>query len=197
MTSFSQYGEDVHIVEAVRSVDCKRLLDIGAWNAKQLSNSRALIEAGWEAVLVEPSPGPLAGLVRDYAGAKNVTIIGALIGFSNTMQLLQATDDAVSTTEESVSNVWRKDGGYYGQFYAPTITLGDIFNQFGGGFEFVNIDAEGVSVNLFTEFMRLNVKPKCFCVEHDGRIVEIVQHAQTNGYRQIHLNGTNVIFERV
>jgi hypothetical protein len=196
MTSHSQYGEDVHIFESVKGVGSKRLLDIGAWHATQFSNSRALIDDGWEAILIEPSPGPLAGLVRDYAGAKNVAVIGALVGISNCLQLLKATDDAVSTTEAGVSALWAESGGYYGSFYSPTITIGDIFNQFGGGFEFVNIDAEGVSVSLFAEFLRLGGRPKCFCVEHDGRVVEIVQHAQAAGYRQIHLNGTNVIFER-
>ncbi len=196
MTSYSQYAEDLHIVKAVEGVASKRLLDLGAWHPTQFSNSRALIEAGWSAVLVEPSPGPLATLARGYCDWPGVEIISAAVGFDRHLLHLSVTDDAVSTTDAETLEKWKHAGGYYGKIWASQITLEHIFGQFGGGFEFVNIDTEGTSVDVFKRLMELGQRPQCVCVEHDGRIVELFQHAESAGYRQLHLNGTNMVLGR-
>lgn len=194
MTSYSQYGEDLHIAKAVQTAPNKRLLDLGAWHATQLSNSRALIESGWAAVLVEPSPGPFVGLVKEYGNNDKITLINAPIGADRHCALMHATDDAVSTTDEGVRQRWAAQGGYYGKFWSPYLTIADLFNQFGGGYEFINIDTEGTSVEVFRTLLTLGALPRCFCVEHDDRVVEANQLAAGKGYKQIHLNGTNVIF---
>jgi FkbM family methyltransferase len=196
MKSYSQYGEDIYILRAVESIPGGRLLDLGAWHPTQLSNSRALLEAGWKGILVECSPGPMQALVRGYHGWENVQVLGAAVGFDRHMIKMHATDDAVSTSDEANHEKWKEVGGYYGEFWAAQIRIQDIAVQFGGGFDFINFDTEGTSVPLFIQALELNWRPKCVCVEHDDRIVEVTQHAETAGYRVVHLNGTNIIFSR-
>jgi len=191
-TDYSQYGEQAVILANTPPIG--RLLDIGAWHATQLSNSRALIERGWEAMLVEPSPEPFMGLLKEYGNNPKVTLINAAIGFERCFVKFHATADAVTTSDESSFKKWSEIGGFYGSFYAPVFTLGDLLNQFGGNLQFVNIDVEGSSVDVFNALMATGSRPNVVCVEHDDRIVEINQNAAAVGYRQLLLNGTNVVF---
>lgn len=196
MNSYSQYAEDLTIVKAVSGVNSRRLLDLGAWHPTQFSNSRALLESGWIGVLVECSPGPARDLIREYSNWPGVEVIAAAVGFDRSCVKIHATDDAVSTSSAQNLEIWRSAGGYYGQFWAPQIRLEDIFNQFGGGFEFINFDTEGSSVELFVECLRLECRPKCACIEHDGRIAELAGHAQAAGYMTQLINGTNMVVAR-
>ncbi len=203
MTTYSQYGEDVIIAEIFSRIqqDKFRLLDIGAWDPIEKSNSRLLIEAGWSAVLIEPSPTPLRNLIGAYGPRfarkpdQDIIVLGAAVGLTGGMVKMAITDDAVSTSDPNVEKLWQEKGGYVGHAYFPVITLQDIFNQFGGPFDFVNIDAEGLSVELAIEYLKMEGFPKVICVEHDGRSVELMQVAAKRGYSAREMNGTNIILE--
>ena len=65
-----------------------------------------------------------------------------------------------------------------------------------GGFDFVSIDIEGTSADLFLYALTM-ISPKCWCVEHDGRFRELEEKARRQyGYRLASQNGENCIFVR-
>lgn len=196
LKSYSQYGEDV-ILQEIFGSHIGALLDIGAWDPEVLSNSRALIELGWKAVLIEPSPLPLANLARFYKDTPaRVSVVQAAVALEEIALFpFLLTDDAVSSSEPGVQQTWKKDGGYYGKAWIATITLKDILNQF-GSFDFVNVDTEGTSVPLAIQLLQTEMLPKVVIVEHDSRMVELMEVAQARGYSARHVNGTNVILER-
>jgi hypothetical protein len=207
--SYSQYGEDL-IIQEIFGGHTGRLLDIGAWAWDAKSNSRLFLERGWGGVLIEPSPGALRGrdakpygLIGAYAERSDVLVVCACVGIQNGLVEIKVTDDAVSSSDPEVQAVWSKDdnvGGYYGWCYYPVITLADIFHQFGGPFDFINIDAEGLSVALLTELMKTQADPRVLCVEHDGKLQEIMTVVSPKGYKARVANadsaGTNVILVR-
>lgn len=194
--SYSQNDEERYILEATGNVKDCRLLDIGAWDPKIFSNSRALIEKGWQAVLIEPSPRPLESLLRAYGQHyPTVEIVAACVGIAAGMADMRISADAVSTLSEDIAIRWSKDGAYYGRMWVPQITLAQIFNQF-GGFDFVNIDAEGVSADLFIELMNTEMLPACVCVEHDSRLVEVGAAASRRGYSQTYVSQENAVYRR-
>lgn len=193
--SYSQNSEEQYILEACAAIENGRALDIGAWDPLIFSNSRALIERGWSAVLVEPSPRPLEGLLREYGAKTNIRIVSACVGLEDALAEMQISADAVSTVSEEVAGRWSKAGAYYGRMFVPQITLPRIFNQF-GGFDFVNIDAEGGSAALFIELMNTEMLPQCVCVEHDSRYVEVGQAAARRGYTQTYVSQENCVFRR-
>lgn len=196
---YSQFLEEHYILAAFAGGNSPRaLLDIGAFHATDKSNSRALIELGWSAILIEPSPGPLLGLVKEYGHApisESVQVIGACVGLEQGLVKFHVTDDAVSTSDQGNFELWSEKGGFYGTMLSPVITLEQISNQF-GGFDFCSIDAEGVSVDLFLRMMSLQWEPHCICLEHDNRLAEILQAASARGYCSTYANGTNVILVR-
>ncbi len=189
---YSQYDEEAAILAHTPAAG--KFLDIGAWHPTQFSNTRALFERGWSGVMIEPSPEPFLALLKTYGNEPRITLICAAVGFERCMVKFHATADAVSTSSEEVYKQWKTAGGYYGSFYAPQFRLEELFNQFGGGFNFVNFDAEGISVDIARRFLELEQRPQCFCVEHDGRIVEISRRAQQAGYSAVLTNGTNIVF---
>src|SRR5688572_2542127 len=102
--SYSQQDEERYILESVP--ERGRFLDVGAFAATDLSNTRALFERGWSGVLVEPSPGPARCLIEAYAGSERVYVVCAAVGPQRSLVEMHATDDAVSTTDPKVYETW-------------------------------------------------------------------------------------------
>lgn len=177
-----------------------RFLDIGAFHPTQLSNTRALYEMGWSGVMVEPSPGPMLSLLREYGNDERIKLIQAAVEavdshFAGLTQL-HVTDDAVSTSSESVRRTWERDGGYYGRVLVPIMSVKNLELTF-GPFDFIDIDAEGQSADIFKAMLGIgSCRPICFCVEHDSREAEITKAAAKTGYSVAAANGENIIFRR-
>jgi FkbM family methyltransferase len=151
-----------------------RFLDIGAYHATALSNTRALYEKGWSGVIVEPSPEPFLSLLKTYGNDERITLINAAIGPQG-WQTMHATADAVSTTDEGVRALGAAQGGYYGRFQVYQWSL--MCQPFASDrFDFVNIDAEGTSGSIFRTALDVWAAnlPACICVEHDGHGQELV-----------------------
>jgi hypothetical protein len=171
-----------------------RFLDIGAWDPKCFSNTRALFERGWGGVMIEPSPTPLLALLAEYGSEQRVRVFQAAM---NTEPLgyivMHMTADSVSTSDEASHEKWKTQVKFIGDLLVRVITWPEINNLF-GGFDFVNIDAEGISVDLFHAMLLSGQKPVCCCVEHDGRLSELAAAATAVGYRLVYSNGTNAVF---
>ncbi len=192
---YSQREEQPAILAACEKAKRPRVLDIGAWHATDKSNSRALIEAGWNAVLIEPSPGPLRGLVEAYGYDSpyhdQVEVVAAAASCENGLVKLQITDDAVSSG--APSEQWRRDGGFFGTLLVPMLTIDDILNRF-GEFDCVSIDTEGTSVDLFHRLIARDMYPACIVVEHDKRYIEAVKAARARHYRPVYESEENIVF---
>jgi FkbM family methyltransferase len=205
MKDYSQTGEQAEILRIVQAEMLVRLelgrapgrfLDIGAWVPETFSNTRALFDQGWHGIYLEPSPGPVKALVKEYGMSDRAIVIAAAVTVNGGMVELQVTDDAVSCIPgSSGAKVWDKDGGFYGKLLVPSISMADLFTRFGGDFDMVSIDTEGTSAELFIAMLGTGVRPRCVVVEHDNRIVELAQYAQAASYRQALLNGNNVVYE--
>lgn len=200
---YSQYDEETHILAAFELGDVapedwpteKRFLDIGAWNAKDKSNTRALYERAWSGVMIEPSPGPMLNLLAEYGDDERITLIEGAVTVEPGLITLHITDDAVSTSNEAEFEKWKGTAKYIGKLTVPGIPLQYLAQRF-GGFDFINIDAEGSSVELLFEMMNLGWQPRCICVEHDGRTSEIISRVTPLHYHVVYGNETNVVLVR-
>jgi FkbM family methyltransferase len=201
---YSQQNEEALIIAAfygkVRTEKPWRFLDVGAYHPTQFSNTRALYERGWSGVMIEPSPGPMRALLKEYGEDQRITLVQAAVASNECLVRMKITDDAISTSDPGVAETWKSVGGYFGSMLVPAITPAQISNQF-GGFDFINLDAEGVSVDLFREMIALNWRPHCWCVEIDNRAAELAAIAEGAGYRSaedrgfgVLGNGTNVVW---
>ena len=193
---YSQHSEEVAILRATDGMEggpsIRRFLDVGAFHATQFSNTRALFELGWSGVMIEPSPGPMKGLLEVYGSEPRISLIQAAVSSDRGLVPMFISGDAVSTTEQANYELWKKTGGFIGTMLVPAVTLEELSNQF-GGFDFINIDAEGPSADLFLEILTLGWEPRCFCVEHDGRFDAIQSAATERGYVVTKSNSCNLV----
>ena len=190
---YSQYDEEKHILAAFEPGYKGRFLDVGAFHPMDKSNTRALFEKGWTGVMFEPSPGPMRNLLAAYGkDGSGVMLISAAVGIESGLLNLHVTNDAVSTASEAEYGIWKNATGWYGKMLVPVMTLPEITNQF-GGFDFINLDAEGISGELLLKALEIGLEPHCFCVEHDGRTTELLERATAKGYRCTYSNSTNIV----
>jgi hypothetical protein len=209
MKDYSQYGEQRAILK-VLGFDWEtgegpqgRLLEIGAWDPIDKSNSRALIEMGWSAVLFEPSPGPLRKLVKEYGNNPKVEVVGIPVTVGRGFLKLRVTDDALSaeTSNEVHLGKWGNVGGFYGTMTSYSIPMLSVLKDW-GSFDFVSIDTEGTSVDLFEELVggckhaHFAELPRCVCVEHDSHFERMEKLTKASGYRLAFLNDCNAVLER-
>ena len=199
MKDYSQNGEQAHFLKALGEPEKHpgRVLEIGAWDPWEFSSSRALIELGWEALLFEPSPHSLKHLVEEYGNNSKIEVVGCPVTAHGGFVKLRLSDDAVSCHADDAAHYqqWRERGGFYGIVTMLSISVAELFNHWGGAFEFVSIDTEGTSVALFNEMIRCGPRPRCVMVEHDGQHVELARIAEAANYRTVHLGTTNTILE--
>ena len=195
---YSQNGEETHIARIVGD-QSGRFLDIGAYNPKLFSNTRALYERGWSGVMVEASPGPFMDLLIEYGKCDRVELVCAAVSTAaKCLTRFQHSEAGVGTSNESHYQKWRDKADFDGRFWASTITLPELEHYFGRDFDFINIDVEGESAELFLYAVKdCRWRPKCWCVEHDGQQEQLTLQALKCGYSQYHINGENVIYSRI
>jgi FkbM family methyltransferase len=212
--SYSQFGEDLIIAKwfadtcgdssHVAGDPCTggNLIDVGAYEPADMSNSRLLIERGWDATLIEFSPMAVKNLATEYGGNEHVRVVqAALTVCDQGMQEFRVTDDGLSSNDPEHLSKWKEwtdeRGSYYGKLFVPTVSVGKLMDQFycNKPLHFVNIDTEGTSVDVAVEFMKLlgGWRPRVLCVEYDMRLAELVQVAQALGYRQEWISEANVV----
>ena len=199
---YSQNDEEKHILRIVGEDfghlprPAGRFLDIGAYNPKAFSNTRALFDRGWSGVMVEAAPGPFLDLLIEYGGNNRIQLVCAAVAPMRGLIQFYHSEAGVGTSSEPHYQKWRDAAKFEGTFWTPTVPITDLLSQFGYQFDFVNIDVEGGSAALFIDAIQRRLRPKCWCVEHDGRQEEITKIAISRGYCREHLNGENVIFAR-
>lgn len=193
--SYSQNEEEKYILEAVKGFSPGRFLDIGAWNAKDLSNTRALFELGWSGVMFEPSPEPFLGLLREYGKEDRIQLFQGGVGVVSEIVRFHITADALSTSDAANFERWKDAAGFYGSLYTRLVTFDDIIGRF-GEFDFVSIDAEGNSVDLLHSLLGSGMRPNCICVEYDLRADECLSAAAAGGYRMVYSSSENMVFAR-
>jgi FkbM family methyltransferase len=199
MKDYSQFGEQQYILEVLKDIKHGKLLDIGAWDPIDKSNSRALLEMGWKGVLFEPSPGPLKNLITEYGSrASSVEVVAGAVTGDGGFIKLTVTDDALSSDINNSAHLrtWGPTGGFYGEMTVYSIPLVAVVRHW-GPFDFISFDTEGSSVDLLRHMCILGPRPRCVVLEHDSRIEELESMKTWAQYREVHFNGTNVVLEWV
>ncbi len=200
MKDYSQYGEQQTILREVQKLEKQpkdlRFLDIGAWHPTQFSNTRALYELGWSGLMIEPSPGPMINLLTEYGRDPRVTLLqAAIMANAPGTVTMWVTDDAVSTSSIAEHEKWKDAATFRGELVVPAIDVQMLFGMY-GGFDFVSIDAEGNSVDIFLAMLSQGILPPVVCVEHESRVEELLVKAQDKRYDLARMNSTNAVLTR-
>ena len=175
-----------------------RFLDVGAYDGKTFSNTLRLVELGWEGYCLEASPFNLVPLINLHKEHPKVTVINTTLApESGWAEFYDCGGDAVSSIDPAHVERGKTTVSFRKPFLVRTSTMGELFGRIGHDFEFVNLDVEGISADLF-QFLPLEKMPKLrmLCVEHDGYYEQIEQSMLPHGFTRRLFNGENLIMAR-
>ena len=201
---YSQNDEERVILEAFNG-EVGRFLDIGAFDGITFSNTRALVEGGWNGICVEPNPYSFLKLLQACEGYP-VECVLAAVGppcDAGLVPFYAKVDDsldkhgmpagAVSTYDEAHKAKWAMAVGGFTGFHVPVISPVQLVEHFGGRFDFVNIDVEGGNWRLLSQFPIKRVNPHLLCVEFDTHFAQIEEWLLDYCYEVIHQTTENLI----
>lgn len=199
--SYSQNDEETQILSLFDgATHGGRFLDIGAWDGRALSNTCRLAELGWSGVMVEPSPFCFPQLYLHHGSNQKILLVNAAIGeTADLMEWWDSGGDAVSTLVSEHKDRWEAGSQVrYKRFLIPVITLHTLLGTVVPNFNFINLDVESLNLTLFRILLPLvaNTCVSVICVEHDGRVDEILDIARIAGFQKHSENGENLIIKR-
>lgn len=197
--SYSQGGEEEVILKAVEGRPPGHLIDIGAGDGKRFSNSRALIELGWSALLVEPDFESFAKLYDLYKGDDKIRLLNAPVMMDPhpvTFWKAKPEEEGLcSTTMEANRKKW--DGHFSGSYIMQGVTPAMIRNIHPTIPQILLVDTEGNSVDIMGTLVEPWVgSVKLICVEHDGRDIEVAGWGRKHGMNVRYLSAENLILVR-
>lgn len=193
---YSQNNEQEVILSYFKDKTNGSFCEVGAYDPKVFSNTRALVELGWSGIYVEPVAAHVEKFKKEYRDNTKIEIIQAALTVEDHDVVFYECDDAVSTTEIDHRNKWEQSGIAYKQTTVPSLTIDKLVTMT-VGYDFLNLDTEGTSYQLFTwlpdgylESLRM------VCIEHDGKTREIIARMRSLGFGQLLSNGENIIMAK-
>jgi FkbM family methyltransferase len=198
---YSQNQEEKYITEYFNGIT-GTLLDLGANDGKTFSNSLRLIELGWKAYLVEPSPKAFEKLQQLHSGNNTVECLPVAIGESNVKATLHESgwhlnhqnDIALlSSLNKSETNKWRKANVSFMETEVEVLDYKTFTDLVGvKDFDFITIDCEGFDWEILQQIDLTNCK--MVCVETNSIETEkYISYCQKFGMKLIYKNAENII----
>jgi FkbM family methyltransferase len=194
---YSQSDEEKYILEFFKDKNDGRIIEIGAYHPTTLSNSRALIEKGWEAVLIEPSPQCFINLEEFYKNNEKVKVVNVAIGPVNDKIVFYDSGGAVATAIEEHYNLWKNTQLDYKQIVVPCITW-DTFLLFNStSYDFISIDCEGMDYTILNQMNLQSLNCSLLCIECSYDKELIAEYLYNNKFDNIiYYNDENIIVTR-
>lgn len=208
--SYSQNNEDQVVAQIFDSLDPNQLtvLDIGANDGQTFSNSYALIQKGWNAHLLEPSPKAYALLKDLHKDNPKVSVHGFGIAEQTGVLEFHESGSFENRGEDiallSCIDPKEKDRWNGKVDFTPTQAHFYTFADFilaikKPVFDFITIDAEGHDIKILRQIDLDKVMCKCLCIEYNSvpdnhhQIQAIVEPL---GFKLISKNAENLIYVR-
>lgn len=205
---YSQNNEDLHIVNYFNG-KTGTLLSIGENDGKTFSNSLALIDLGWRALLVEPSPKAFEKLIKLHKeNNSNAICVNVAIGDSvkkvtlheSGHHLKDKSDLALlSSVVDNETIKWKKSGVEFTEVEVDMVdykTLCEITEM--NYFDFITIDCEGLDVSILKQIDLTNTKLVCIEYNCDQEAKkEIIDYCSKFGIENIiYVTGENLLIGR-
>lgn len=197
--SYSQNDEEEKILTACHE-PIGTLLDIGAYDGITRSNSLALIERGWNAILVEPSPNPFLQMLELHRHRMNVELVNCAVDWQPDIPIIHLSDDGVSTTEEEHHKLWKETAIFHRPSRIVCVTIRQLAQALKiAQLDFVTIDTEGTNTRIFRSFPFDLFTPRLFCIEKDRESGgdALINLGAPMGYELLYETSENILLRKV
>jgi len=197
---YSQNNEDEFVLQYFAGFK-GTLLEIGANNGTDLSNSKLLIENGWHAHLVEPG-STCADLFLRHSLNPNVHIYNYGIGdrdekikfWESGNHVPHGKDKGlVSTADFEETKRWPHVE--FTECEIELVTWDTFYNESRSMFHFISIDAEGNDWNILRQIDLRAVGCRVLCIEYNSSLELLWRFKKhCKGYHLAVQNTENLIF---
>lgn len=204
MESYSQNSEDLKILNYFEGFK-GTLLSLGENQGTFLSNARLLIENGWKATLVEPSPEPFRKLTELYANQPEICLVRSAIGVENGTanfydsgtHLNQGDTSLLSTLKTEETEKW-KTSTEFKEIEVPVMTFDKLIEiSKYKRFNFISIDCEGYDLKILQQMDLEKLGVSVLIIEWNG-VVDLkksyIEYCGKFGLKLFHVNNENIIF---
>ena len=173
--SYSQFGEDVHILsyydrlasERNISVDAGCIVDIGAFRPITFSNSYLFYKKGWHGINIDPPPGSKRIFDKVRPRDTNLELAISPVDGASTFFLF-GTPSVWNTLDAEAAAYAAKQTGITPREVPVTLsrldTVLDLYLQ-GHPFEILSIDAEGLDIEIINANDFSRHRPRVVLVE--------------------------------
>lgn len=205
---YSQNEEEKYITEFFGEFK-GTLLSIGENDGKTLSNSLRLIELGWRAVLVEPSPMAFVNMKFLHKDRKEqITFVnkaiadkdGEFLFFESGSHLHQGDTSLLSTLDPEEMKRWEASGETFEKTMVDCLSYDSLLKLVKpeNKFDFITIDAEGVDLIILKQIDLWNTAMLCIEWNSDDLLkVEILKHTYKYDMKKIiYQSAENLIIVR-
>jgi len=199
---YSQYGEGKIIADYFNEFK-GTLLSLGENDGKTLSNVLGLIECGWNAHLVEPSPEAFDKMKKLHKSNNLVVCHNVAIGDNNGKvkfyhsgtHLNNGDTSLLSTIDKNEIERW-KGSCKFEEIEVNSVTF-DTFIEKAEikNIDCISIDCEGLDFYILTKINFKALNTKLICVEHNNIDTQkYIDYMQNLGYKVHFKNYCNLIF---
>jgi FkbM family methyltransferase len=195
--NYSQNNEDTVITNYFKG-RTGVLLDIGANDGYTFSNSLALIDAGWAAVLVEPSPTAFKKLSELHGNNANVKLHNVAISTKKGTSTYYDMGNHVDETDTSLlstlvaDELKRWDGVEFKTSKVKTVPYSAIENVY----DFITIDAEGLDYDILKQINLEHTQMICLEWNSNKHTLALFRAYVPAEMKEILRNAENVIYAR-
>jgi FkbM family methyltransferase len=161
-----QYGEDKIILEFFKGPAVGTVVDVGAADPQDNSNSEVLLAKGWQGILIEPEPNQFAGLQKFYTHNPRVHCVNTAVGTPARSATFHRNKQVSTFLPEWRKRCEEKYNLIYIEMEMTIKPLTDILNDLGvEQVDFLSVDTEGMEVEVFASFDWKRWRPKLVCTE--------------------------------
>lgn len=197
MANYSQNNEDQIILEYFGNT-VGAVLDIGANDGRTFSNSLALIEKGWDAILIEPHPIAFKKLQELHKENIRATCFNFAIADIDGKIVLHCNAPHISGDIGLLSTTIKEETKRfpveYNEVEVDCYTWKTFDSLIGKKYDFISIDAEGMDYAILSQ---INLKAKgarMVCVEYNSiEPDKYTDYCSQFGLKEIHRNAENII----
>jgi FkbM family methyltransferase len=214
---YSQHGEQQLILTFFRQNPdgfSRYCVDAGAYDGVVGSNSRALFEAGWSGLAIEPNPRTFERLKALYASRPDIACVQLAVSDHDAsgveMQFAVGPEGVaeedkwkyaqVSTLNDDFAESYRRDLAYrYETSSVDIVELGALMRRMNvpRDLGFLSIDCEGEDIKIVRRLDLHEFRPRLICVESDDNNRHFYAEVlEPKGYRYFGHTAGNTLFSR-
>lgn len=196
MRRYSQNNEQAIILQHFRNY-VGTFLDLGSYNGIDLSNVRALVELGWDGVMVEASPTVYKALKENYRHYPNIQLCNCAVGSATVMLDFYDNHNAVGTLH-SIETIRWKGTQDFNTIEVPCVEINELLEVCHyKTFDFISCDIEGEDLGVIRRLNFDELKTKMVCVEYNGKDKQLYDELLLPyKFKLVHRNGENLIYYR-